>query len=373
MASEDGVLMMENNMRTVLPAVDVMLNHEQMSMLEGRRVDDVSRDVRTSEDSLSGSKFESVVTEGEGGQMRYVMKRIALEWDWLMRAMNDTGGRAVTAWEVGVLDRLPETIEHCYVACSIDGDGFAILMHDVADLLVPPGDDPISPEDNARFLKHMAQMHAAFWGQTEWADPRFGFCDLLTRYACFTPRTAEREAGSPDVIPPIIGVGWQLLEQAVEPDVAGIIRPLLDDPTPLARSLARFPQTLVHHDWKLGNMGVTHDTPEPRTILLDWAQVGVAPPACDLAWYLAVNSARLPVTKEESIAIYRKHLAESIGAAFTLDWWEPQLALALLGGFVLLGWPKTMGAVQGDPPTRKREQAEIEWWSEWVRRGAKLL
>jgi hypothetical protein len=171
----------------------------------------------------------------------------------------------------------------------------------------------------------------------------------------------------------MIGRGWQLLEEAVEPDVAAVIRPLLENPGPLARRLNRFPQTLVHHDWKLGNMGVMHDQPEPRTILLDWAQLGLAPPACDLAWYLAVNSARLPVTKEEAIDLYKGYLSTAIGSAFTPDWWEPQLALALLGGFVLLGWPKTMGAVQGDLPTRKREQAEIEWWSEWIRRGAKLL
>jgi hypothetical protein len=360
-------------MHAILPSVEAMLEPKQMSSLEGRRVASISRNVLTAEDSLSGSKLENIVTEGSDGERRYVLKRIALEWDWIMRALNDTMGRAVTAWQLGLLDRLPDCIEHAYVACSRDGDGWAILMHDMSDTLVPPGDSPISPEENARFLKHMAQLHTAFWGETEWADPKLGFCDLRTRYAGFTPRVIEREQGGPDAIPRMVLRGWQLLEEAVAPDVAAIIRPLLNDPGPLARRLGAFPQTLVHHDWKLGNMGITHDWPEPRTVLLDWAQLGVAPPACDLAWYLAVNSARLPVTKEEAIVLYKEQLSRTIGDIFALDWWEPQLALALLGGFVLLGWPKTLGAVQGDVATRRREQAEIDWWSEWIRRGAGLM
>ena len=48
-------------------------------------------------------------------------------------------------------------------------------------------------------------------------------------------------------------------------------------------------------------MGVTRDRPEPRTILLDWAQFGMAAPACDLAWYLAVNSTRLPVSTQSTL------------------------------------------------------------------------
>jgi hypothetical protein len=360
-------------MHAIFPDVEAMLSVEQMSALEGRRVSGVSTLRLTSEDSLSGSKLELIVTEGEGGERRYVLKRIALEWDWIMRASGDTKGRAVTVWRSGLLDRVPDCIEHAYVACARDNAGWAILMHDMGDMLIPPGDKPITAEENERFLKHMTRLHAAFWGQTDWAKPEMGMCDLRTRYDTFSPRTAEREEGGPDAIPPMIGLGWQLLEEAVAPDVAAIIRPLLDDPGPLVRALDVYPQTLVHHDWKLGNMGVTRDRPEPRTILLDWAQFGMAPPACDLAWYLAVNSARLPVSKEESIALYEKHLADAIGDEFGREWWEPQLALALLGGFLLLGWPKLVGAMRGDAATRQREQAELDWWSEWVRRGAQLL
>ena len=164
-----------------------------MAALGGRRVTGVSRSVLAAEDSLSGSKLERVVTEGEGGERRYVLKRIALEWDWIMRASGDSKGRAVTAWQSGLLDRVPNCIEHAYVACARDNAGWAILMHDVGDMLIPPGDEWITPQENEHFMRHMARLHAAFWGQTEWAKPEIGMCDLRTRYESFTPRTAERE------------------------------------------------------------------------------------------------------------------------------------------------------------------------------------
>jgi aminoglycoside phosphotransferase (APT) family kinase protein len=108
-------------------------------------------------------------------------------------------------------------------------------------------------------------------------------------------------------------------------------------------------------------------------VLLDWAVVGLAPPAVDLAWYLAVNSARLPISKEATIDAYRDRLAGALGSRFDPAWWQPQLELALLGGFLQLGWPKAFGAVRGDAATQQRERAELTWWSRAVLAGAERL
>ena len=59
----------------------------------------------------------------------------------------------------------------------------------------------------------------------------------------------------------------------------------------------------------------------------------------DLAWYLAVNCDRLPETKEDAIGAYRAAL-ESAGIE-TGSWWDEQLAAALAGAFLQLGWSKT--------------------------------
>jgi hypothetical protein len=108
-------------------------------------------------------------------------------------------------------------------------------------------------------------------------------------------------------------------------------------------------------------------------VLLDWDRVSEGPAALDLAWYLAVNSTRLPESKEDSIACYRAALASRLDSVFSDDWWAPQLDLCLLGGFLQLGWPKLLGAALGDDVTRAREQAELNWWSARVRAGARRL
>lgn len=125
-------------------------------------------------------------------------------------------------------------------------------------------------------------------------------------------------------------------------------------PEQVDEALARSPATLVHSDWKAGNLG---SLPDSRTILLDWAFPGRAPPCVDLAWYLAVNCERLPHSKEEAIDHYRRCL-EGQGID-TSEWWEEQLELSLLGALVLLGWSKT--------------GAELAWWEERTGRALPYL
>jgi hypothetical protein len=364
-------------LHTIYPSLDALLDRDTLAAIEGRAVLGVRRAPFRTADALSGARFERIETTGaDGTTRRYVLKRLALELDWIMRATEDVSCRAITAWTSGLLDRLPATIAHNYVAVARDGGEWAILLHEVADGLVPPGDAPISAADHATFLDHLAQMHAALWDEPAWADPLHGFCTLRQRYQELAPVTAVREAarGGDDPIPPIIGAGWALLPQVVAPEVAAIVARLLDDPAPLCDALAALPQTVCHGDWKFGNLGLVDDASGGRrTALLDWAVVGMAPPAIDLAWYLAVNSARLPIGKEATIEAYRDQLAGYLGSRFDLAWWQPQLDLALLGGFLQLGWPKAYGAVHGDAATQEREQAELAWWSRAVLAGAARL
>ena len=110
-------------------------------------------------------------------------------------------------------------------------------------------------------------------------------------------------------------------------------------------------------DWKLGNVGRRADG---RTILLDWAYPGEAPPCWDLTWYLALNRARLPESKEATIARYRDRLEHH--GVDTADWWERQLGLSLLGMAAVIAWEKAVG-----------DQAELEWWEQAAVDGARWL
>jgi hypothetical protein len=288
-------------------------------------------------DSLSGSRFERVTADGQP----CVVKYLGVADDWLARALDDEECFALTMWRSGLLDALPAGIDHTIVGAAREPDGtVALLMRDVSPWLVPPGSDPLPQPHHRQFLDHLAQMHARFWD----FEDRYGLLDPGRRYQALTPRTGEREAqrGGTDPIPAMLVPMWAKLHEAA-PVAHDLALALTDDPSPLVTALAQTPSTLVHGDWKAGNLGVH---PDGRTILLDWGWPGRGGPLVDLAWYLAVNCDRLPESKEDSIGAYRDRLEHH--GVDTKDWFERQLDLALLGGFLQLAWSKS--------------GPELQWW-----------
>jgi hypothetical protein len=243
---------------------------------------------------------------------------------------------------------MPDVIDHAIVACALYTSprghrSAALLMRDVSDAMVPAGSAPITLELHRSFLEHMAQMHAAYFGSDEGTE----LFPVAHHYVFLTPAIAELEpaSGRTDPVPPAVAGGWRMLE-ARHPRQARVLLELARDPAPLVDALSVGPTTLVHADWKLGNLGSTPDT----TILLDWDRCGYGPPLVDLAWYLAVNCDRLPEPKEDAITAYRASL-EAAGVD-TASWWGAQLRAALAGGFLQLGW------AENDDTT------EFGWWSD---------
>jgi hypothetical protein len=301
-------------------------------------------------DGKSGVPMERVVIDGEP----FVLKHVSIDSDWIMRATGDLGCRPLLIWRSGLLQRVPPSIDHCFVGVAREQRGAAILMRDVGPWLVPEGDRPVPLEQHLNFLAHMAELHAAFWG---WEDT-IGLVPLGGRYTWFTAEvTAYEEArGSGAAVPRIAADGWRRLPEA-SARLAEIVLPLLRDADPLVAALAATPQTFVQGDWKMGNLG-SH--PDGRTILIDWAIPGRAPPCVEVAWYIALNRRRLPQSKEATMDAYRGALERH--GVDTAPWWTAQMALALLGAVVQFGWEKAMD-----------EPAELAWWEERAVEGARLL
>jgi hypothetical protein len=300
----------------------------------------------------SGATLERVVIGGQD----YVLKHLDLAQDWTMRASGCLRGAPLALWERGILSRLPECFNQPIVAAApIPRGGCALLMRDVTPWLVPATDAPITLDQHARFLRHMAALHAEFWE----CGPEFDVVPAMHRYLELSPwmATAEAAVGSAHLVPQLVAKGWPLLAQ-VAPAAAAVVTPLAHDPGPLVAALAATPHTFVHSNWKLDNLG-TDDA--ERTVLLDWEQPGCGAPLSDLAWYLAINCRRLPQAKEDSIAAYRQAL-ESHGID-TGPWWERQLALCLLGALVLFGWEKAFGGYD----------EELAWWEAKALPAAALL
>ena len=307
------------------------------------------REPMVAADSKSGARFEPVVLGGQS----LILKHLHVDDDWIMRSTGDLTGRAIEVWRAGILDALPECIDHAVVGAASglgrNGWGGALLMRDVASHLVPEGDEPVSLAQHLGFLDHMAALHGAFLG---WSDT-VGLTPATHRYLEFSPHCVRFEAatGWPDAVPRIIMDGWDRFAPLAG-ELAGPVADLLVDPEPLVDALGTCPQTLLHGDWKMGNLGTL---PSEQTILLDWAVPGQGCPPLDLAWYLSLNAARIPQPKQDAIDAYGASL-ERHGVR-TDGWFERAMDLALLGAVVWFGWEKALG---GPGP-------ELEWWLE---RGA---
>jgi hypothetical protein len=305
-------------------------------------------------DGKSGSQLERVVIDGEP----FVLKQLHPDRDWTMRGFGDLWCRPVQLWVCGLLDAMPDVIDHAVVGAATGlgrhGWGGALLLRDVSEHLIPEGDDVLPYDHHRQLLDHLAELSAMFWG----AEGVPGMLTLGSRYTGFGPGwiAAEEQLGWPDEVPRIAADGWERFAERAPADVFEVVDSLRRDNDPLVLAIERTPLTFLHGDWKMGNLGVAPG----RTILLDWTYPGIGPIGHDLAWYLAVNRLRLPESKEDSIEAVRLGL-ERRGVA-TDGWWEEQVALCLLGCLVQFGWEKALG--DGD---------ELAWWCDRARDGARWL
>jgi len=95
-----------------------------------------------------------------------------------------------------------------------------------------------------------------------------------------------------------------------------------------------------------------------RIAAFDWAMVGACPVALDLGWHFAVNATRLPGTKEQTIARYRRLLEAALGRTLGDPFWRDTESLAVLGGAMTLLWSKALALESGGD----RGRAEWDWW-----------
>jgi hypothetical protein len=334
---------------------DTLTPRAVASSVEELLHDATHREPFLTSDSKSGSGFERVVIDGAP----HVLKHVHPDRDWTMRFNHDTGCAPVRVWAAGLMDALPDRIDHATVAVAgglgRNGWGGAVLMRDAGTELVAPGDAPLDPAAHTRHLDDMAALSARMLG---WRDT-VGLVPLATRWSWFGPGSLDAEAarGWPDLVPRVAAQGWERFAERAPRDAREVIDELRRDPGPLVAAAERTPMTFVHGDWKLGNVGTARDG---RTILIDWTYPGAAPPCYELAWYLALNSARLPASKEDTIAGFdaalRRHGVD------TAPWFAQQAALCLLGALVIFGWEKALGS-----------DAELQWWCRRAVEGAEFL
>ena len=367
--------------RQLYGSLEELVSPAALSQLERRPVSGVRVEPFTSAyGGVSGNSFLSVETVGADEQTRaYIVKRTAPAWDIIMRISGDTACREMLVWQQGLLDRLPPEVGHTVVAGALDGEGWALLLRDISQQMHPcqswpdPGWLPLSEHELAVFLDGLAALHATYWEDAALLDPQLGLCELPWLYASFSPATVAREAGSPHPLIGFLRMGWEQFEQVAAPELVRLVRELQADTTPLTDALRRYPWTLVHGDPNTKNFGLELAL-TPRLLLLDWQLVTRAPPAVDLAFFLALFSPVLPVSYEAVIERYRELLAARLGSRFDDRWWQPQLDLAMLGHFLRFGGLLVARmTTHPDTAIRAHYREVLDWWTVRALAGAAWL
>jgi hypothetical protein len=221
-------------------------------------------------DARAGAVFERVTV----GPESFFVKRLSASSDWIMRIAGDHVHRAYLIWRSGIMDQAPGLIDHTVVAMDLADDAvLTIVMRDVGECLVPPGDSTVTAAQHARFIAHMAALSSAFW---EWED-HIGLTTMAQRMRFFAPDNIAAELDAAEVPGPlaVAAAGWPALAER-SAFLSAVARCVHDDPAIITARLSGLPGTFVHGDWKMGNLG-SH--PDGRTILLDWTLPG-AGPAC---------------------------------------------------------------------------------------------
>jgi hypothetical protein len=310
-------------------------------------------------DGRSAAAFERVWIDG----VPHVVKYLHLDHDFTMRVSGDVGCRTVRAWAAGLLDSAPDLVDHAIVGAALGHGrnrwGAALLMRDVSAELLPAGDAVIPADQHAAFIDHLAGFCAATWGWRDDPASGPGLLPYAARWAWFghAALDGERALGWPERVPQLAEEGWLRFAERAPAAVARLVDELRRDPTPLAAAMQATPSCFLHGDVKASNTG---RAPDGRTVLIDWAYVGEGPACHELAWHLALDRSRLPVSKEETARAFRTALERH--GVDTSGWWERQLGLCLLGAVVVFGWEKALG-----------DADELAWWCDAARDGAGWL
>lgn len=355
-------------------SLEAMVDPAALRDLLGREVEEVRLEpFEPAGWSSTDSAFLGVHLDGES-EPSLVVKHMDSERDWLVLATDDELGRCVTQWSRGLVQRFPPEVDSAVVACTRSEAGPAILMHNVEKDLFAE-EEPLSLRDQDAILDAMAALHAEFWLDPALEDETLGLCTLANLFTHTSAEKAERTAAiHPTWVLEFIREGWARMPEVLDDDVVDLLTALSRDPSPLCSALGEFEWTLVHGDLRLANLGLRWEEDAPTLIALDMARPARTAPIVDVAWHLAAEEKERPVTKEEAVATYRRHLERRLGRRFDDVAWSRQVEVGWVSGLVMIAPLKAAVATTFEEPDR-REQAcrELAWWSERAREGARHL
>jgi len=348
-------------------SLEEMLLPESLSSLLSKPVSRVTRQPIDNHNGVAGGRLSYVDTDND----RYVLKRMSIESDWIMHASDDRHGRSVRLWQYGMLDRLRPFLEHKMIACARDGDGWAILMHDLGDGVHWRG-QPTAAESVPQFLDALARMHATFWNDPLLLENRVGLCDparLLDQSALPVARHHPNISAFNSPIPVWVVEGWEIMSKLLEREIFEAMHMLIENPSPLFEALDRYPFTLLHGDYRDANLAVLV---QGQLVAYDWQEAAHSLMTVDLAWF--TNDVRDLITLSQAQSFYRERLERYLGQEFDNQSWEVMLDLGYLVNALRSTCFSAYFSKHWDNPTwREREKVKVKEKGQQTHRALRWL
>jgi hypothetical protein len=347
---------------TLFDSLEEMLLPESLSSLLSKRVSKVEHHPMDNHNGAAGGRLSYVDTDNG----RYVLKRMSIESDWVMYATGDRRGRSVKLWQYGLLDRLLPHVEHQTIACARDGEGWAILMNDLTGGLFS-WNQPTAVNFSPLFLDALAHLHATFWNDPLLHEDRIGLCSpasLLNGSSLPVARNRPDTIKSP--IPIMVVEGWEIMEKLLDKDVFEQMHKLIKDPRPVFAALDRCPFTLLHGDYRDGNLAIL---PLRRPVAYDWQFAARSLMTIDLAWFVREGAVRA-----QEHRYYRERLETYLQQKFDDERWETLVDLGYL--FEALRVASTQAYLSkhdSDPNRREFEKIKLLERNRQVRHALRWL
>ena len=295
-----------------------------------------------------------------GSQIELVLKQFSLDATWTAYRTGDAVGREAALLMEPALGGVWKVFRDPYRAFAVESGEVGLLMTDLTDALVPDDGTPLTDAQEDAFLGSLAALHARFWESDALLIP--WLAPLSARFRILHPDSSAEEMNRA-VVPPVFTLvqrGWEIALRNLPAWLATLLRRPAEE---TAADFSHLPQTLLHGDTKVANFGF-HAGGELDAF--DWATMGKGPATVDLGYCLAINSAKLPHSKEHLLTRYRHLLEHELGRQLQRETWDDMVTVAIVAGAGMLLWSKALALDAGTP-------GAADEWNWWVTRLAQCL
>ena len=302
---------------------------------------------------FSGTRFERLrVVMADGYTRSLVLKHIDPRQDLTVRRSGGVSGREARVLGERALDPIWDVFEAPYLAYAVEGDVSAVLMHDLAEHLLPDVREPLAAHQEEALVRRLAMMHARFWESSARALPWLARAEFVYGFLAPGELAVEETRGPLPTVMVAARQGWTLAQRMLPPAVTRLVT---SPPADLSGVTAGLPRSILHGDTKVANFALL---PHGRVAAFDWAIVCEGCPTIDIGWYVAVNASRLTRSKEAVFGLYRSALQEHLGRTLTDAMWGRMYDAAVLGGAMVLLWNKALNVQKGVAGASE----EWDWW-----------